>query len=297
MDWNDLRHFLVVAETGSTLAAGRVLHVSQTTVARRIAALEAALGLSLFDRQPSGHALTPAGAALRAHASAVGVAIERFHDVAATQQRDISGTVRVSTSEIFAVTVLPPILRDLHQAYPAIRIELDTSDELREIGVATDVALRSWKDAVGAGLVGRRVASAAWTIYCSRGYAAAHGLPTTRAALRAHPLIGGGNEGVWRHYRGWLEENGLLGSVAMHQGSSTALLAAVRAGIGPAVLPCFIADGDPDLLRCLPPLNANTPDLWLLTHERLRHAPRVRAVLDFLGERLLAIAHAQAAAV
>src|SRR3546814_5055030 len=73
-DWNDLRYFIAVAETGSTLAAGRTLRVSQTTVARRVAALEEALGLTLFERRQAGYAPTPAGEALLGQAHQVGTA-------------------------------------------------------------------------------------------------------------------------------------------------------------------------------------------------------------------------------
>ena len=69
------------------------------------------------------------------------------------------------------------------------------------------------------------------------------------------------------------------------------MLAAVRSGFGLAVLPSFVADREPDLVRCIPPIEGDPAALWLLTHERLRHTPRVRAVLDFLGERLVRLAH------
>ena len=72
----------------------------------------------------------------------------------------------------------------------------------------------------------------------------------------------------------------------MQHGTSTGLLSAVRAGVGLAVLPVLVAELEPDLVMCLPPEPGNERGLWLLTHERLRHTPRVRAVLDFLGERL-----------
>ena len=80
----------------------------------------------------------------------------------------------------------------------------------------------------------------------------------------------------------------------MQHGSAMGLLAAVRSGIGLAVLPCFVADLDPDLIRCLPPTEDDR-GLWLLTHERLRHTPRVRAVLDFLADRLMRMAREQRA--
>jgi DNA-binding transcriptional LysR family regulator len=287
LDWDDLRHFLAVARTGSTLAAGRSLRVSQTTAARRVAALEAELGLILFERRPVGYRLTPIGEALLARAEDMEGAAGRFADAAAGQSRDVSGTVRLTVEEIYAVTLLAPILRDLHEAWPAIRIELDTSEEVRDLaGGAADVALRSAVRLKGGGLVGRRVASTTWAIYCSRDYAAAHGRPRTRRALHGHPMIGGGGPGVWEAYRAWLDHEGLTDAIAIQHRSNTGLLAAVRAGSGLAVLPTLVADLDPDLLRCLPPKPGYELGLWLVTHERMRHTPRVRVVLDFLAERL-----------
>lgn len=294
-DWNDLRHFLAVARTGSTLAAGHALRVSQTTAARRIAALEQALGVALFERRQSGYALTPAGEALRAHAEAVEAAASGFADAAAKQDREASGTVRLSAQEIHAITVLAPILRDLHQAHPAIRIELDTSEAMRDLAAGeADIALRSVRRSSGGGLVCRRVADEPWTAYCSRSYAAANGIPENVEAFRRHTLIGGGGEGIWRIYRNWLAQHGLESSVMIQHGSLTGVFAAVRSGAGIAVLPCFVADADPELVRCMPvPPNVER-GVWLVTHERLRHVPRVRVVMDFLAAELTRVARRQA---
>lgn len=291
LDWNDLRYFLAVADAGSTLTAGRALRVSQTTVARRIAALEQVLELTLFDRQQSGYVLTPQGKALLESAQAVRGAANHFANTAAAQSRDISGAVRISTLEIYAVTLLPDILRDLRAAYPSIAIEVDASDEPRDLAAgAADIALRHSRNGApdGGGLVGRRIASNPWSIYCSRAYADTHGVPATRRDLARHPFIGGGGPYVWPHYQAWLDRHGLGSAVAMHHGSPTGLLSAIRAGMGLAVLPCFVADRDPDLIRCLPPGRADPSAIWLITHERLRHVPRIRAVLDFLAARLKA---------
>lgn len=294
LDWGDLRYFLAVAQTGSTLAAGRTLRVSQTTAARRIAALEAALGVILFERRPAGYRLTPVGEALVVHARAVEAAAAAVTDAAAGAARDVSGTVRVTTSEMIAATVLAPILRDLHDVYPAIRIELDSSATLRDLsGGGADIALRSVARLSGAGVVGRRIADDIWTVYCSRDYAARHGLPTSVEDLRSHSLVGGGGEGVWDYYRTWLERHGLEGTVTTQYDSALGLLAAVRAGLGPAVLPKFVASADPSLLCCLPQVNAMGRGIWLMTHERVRHTPRVRAVIDFLAVRLMALARAK----
>jgi DNA-binding transcriptional LysR family regulator len=297
MDWNDLRYFVAVAERGSTLAAAKALGVSQTTVARRLSALEAALGLALFERLQAGYRLTAAGDALLAPARSTAAAAAAVADAAAAFHRDVTGTVRLTAARIHAETLLPAILHDLHQAHPTILIEVDTADELRDLGSGiADVALRNWKTPGGAGLVGRRVASDLWAVYCSRGYAERHGLPRNRRALAEHEFIGGGEPAVWRMYREWLVDLGLEGRVTVQHGSSTGLLAAVRAGSGLAVLPCIVAEQDAGLVRCLPPTDSPRRELWLLTHERVRHVPRVRTVIDFLAERLQRLAAAIPAA-
>lgn len=290
-DWNDLRFLIAVADSGSTLAAARRLRVSQTTVARRIAALEDALALNLFERRQAGYVLTPVGAALLEDAKAVAAAAGRFGDVSAAAGRAVQGKVKLTTLEIYAVTFLIPILRDLRHAHPGIHVELDTSEERRDLAAsAADVAVRSSKDPKEGGLVGRRIAPDPWTVYCSRDYAAEHGVPRNRKALARHPFIGGGGGGVWPEYRNWLRRYGLEDTVVIEHDNVPGLLAAVHSGVGLSVLPTFVADREPDLVQCVAPITDDAPSIWLLTHERMRHVPRVRAVMDFLGERLSALA-------
>lgn len=287
LDWNDLRCFLAVARGGSTLAAGRALRVSQTTVARRIAALEQAVKLTLFEKRQAGYALTPEGVELLAHAEAVESAAQGFENVAAASNRDLTGNVRVTTEEIFAITLLAPMLRELHELHPEILIELDSAQAIRDLGAGeADIALRSTVHAHGNGLVGRRLCRDDWTLYCSRDYAARNGVPENLDELRNHAIIGGGGGNLWRHYQAWLQSLGLEDKVAMHHASSTGLLSGVRSGFGIAVLPCVIADAEPDLIRCLAPREDQERAFWLLTHERVRNAPQVRTVIDFLYERL-----------
>lgn len=287
LDWNDLKYFLTVADEGSTLAAGRELRVSQTTVARRIAALEEALGLQLFERRQAGYTLTPAGEDLLGRARLVGQAASGFSEASAAIARDTSGMVRITTQEIFANTLLAPILRELHEHNPEIVIEIDTQQDLLDLGAGeADIALRSSSGGAPAGTVGRSLCIDDWTLYCSRDYADRHGVPHTRKELLGHAIIGGGGGKLWRHYEAWLKSLGLEGQVAMHHATSTGLLTAVRSGFGIAVLPCVVADAELDLIRCIPPREDHRRQLWLLTHERVRHTPRVRVVIDFLYDRL-----------
>jgi len=287
-DWNDLRCFLAVARAGSTLAGAKVLRTSQTTVARRIAALEAALGVSLFEKRQGGYSLTPSGQELVAKAEQVEKSADAFAEAASGHRRDVSGAVKITTEEIYASTLLAPILRELHERYPDIVIELDTSQKMRDLGAGeADISLRSTKDEKQpAGLVGRQLCIDDWAPYCSRDYAARHGAPSRVSDLRNHSFIGGGGGNLWIHYQAWLQELGLEQQVAMHHATSGGLLSGIRSGFGIAVLPCVVADGDRDLIRCLPPRPDHGRILWLLTHERVRQTPRVRAVIDFLYERL-----------
>jgi len=289
LDWNDLRYFLAVAREGSTLAGGRSLRVSQTTVARRIAALEAALGFPLFEKRQAGYVLTPAGQDLVSRAEQAEQAFDAFADAAAAQSRDVTGTVKITTEEVYAITILAPLLRELHETHAEIVIELDTSQQVRDLGAGeADISLRSTKNStqLSAGLVGRQLCIDDWALYCSRDYASRHGVPKNRAQLRQHAFIGGGGGNLWIHYQNWLQTLGLESNVAMHHATSGGLLSGVRSGFGIAVLPCIVADSDPDLVQCLPPRGEHGRVLWLFTHERVRHTPRVRAVIDFLYERL-----------
>ena len=287
-DWNDLRYFLAVARDGSTLAAAKALRVSQTTVARRIAALEQGLGVRLFEKRQAGYSLTPAGVELVERAMQVENAATSFSEASSAVARDTSGTVRITTQEIFAVSLLAPMLRELHERHPEIMIELDDSQDLRDLGEGeADIALRSAYGDLGAGVVGRRIGIDDWTLYCSRDYAATHGVPTNRKALRKHAFIGGGGPKLWRAYSAWLHDLGLDDRIIMHHASAMGMMSAIRSGLGIAVLPCIVADADPDLVQCVPPKDDHGRVMWLVTHERVRHTPRVRIVIDFLYERIM----------
>src|SRR3954467_2154325 len=113
LDWNDLRYFLAVVRDGSTLAAARTLRTSQTTAARRVAALEKALGVPLFEKRQAGYSVTPAGEELVARAEQVERAANGFADAATAHGRDLSGTVKITTEEVYGITLLAQLLPEL----------------------------------------------------------------------------------------------------------------------------------------------------------------------------------------
>ena len=288
-DWNDFRYFLAVADKGSTLAAGRSLRVSQTTVARRIAALEEGLGVILFDKRQAGYGLTPVGQSLLDKARVVADAARTFEETAAAQARDVDGAIRITTEDVYANGLFSGLFADFHELHPEIRIEIDASGTIRDLGAGeADIAFRATSRESPAGVVGRRICRDDWTLYSSRAYADRHGIPRTKKELRRHALIGGGGGSLWRAYQAFLQRYDLENSVAIHQATSTGLLTSVQSGFGIGVLPCIVAEGDANLVRVLPPMLDHGRDLWLLTHDRVRNTQRVRIVIDFLYDRLKA---------
>jgi DNA-binding transcriptional LysR family regulator len=288
-DWNDLRYFLAVAESGSTLAAGRRLRVSQTTVARRVAALEDALGLQLFERLPSGYVLTSAGEAMLPRARDVEAAARLVADGASGAARLVSGTVRITLDEIYATTLLQPVLAELRALHPQLRVDVDASPELRDLASgAADIALRNVERPSGAGLIARRLCDSPWTFYASETYISRHGLPVRPSELEGHVLVAGGGAVAGPIYDQLLASMGLLDSVAFRHGSISGLLAAVRAGTGIAALPCLVADFEPGLIRCMEPGRVSGNSLWVVFPERHRHTPHVRSVADILARSVRA---------
>lgn len=286
-DWNDLKYFLAVAEEGSTLKAAQLLGANQTTVARRVSALEKALDTKLFERRQAGYRLTARGEALKEQACEVAAAADAFGAAAAAANRSVSGTVRLSTNEIYSETVLTPLLLELRDNYPGLRIMLDHSHKQRDLAKGeADVAFRVSKKISGDALVARRLAQDRWTFYGSKTYAEAHGLPKRYRDLAAHRLVGGGGPGIWTVYKNWLDAHMPDLEPDLTYDTTTGLLSAVRAGLGLAVLPCFAVDDDETLVKCFPsgPVERQC---WLVTHERVRDEPHVRAVMDFLGDALV----------
>lgn len=276
MDWEDVRYFVAVARAGTATGAARSLRASPSTVIKRIGDLEAALGHLLFDRSREGYALTAFGQAVLARAEPLAAAaddIARFAEGAPTAP---GGLVRLSTTESLASGWLAPRLVDFRRRHPAISVELLAGSELVSLGRReADVALRLARPE-GGDLRARKVADVAFTGYRRCGADTADWLafqerPATTAIGRLPEARLAGAEPVLR-----------ARDFATHQ-------AAARAGLGCAILPCFLGDPDPGLER----VDAAAPPdlvlpLWLVVHRDLRAAPRVQAMMEFLAD----LAHA-----
>jgi DNA-binding transcriptional LysR family regulator len=273
MDWDDARVFLAVARHGSLRAAGRALGVSQPTIGRRLAAFEAVFGgPALFDRLPEGLRLNAAGAALLETAEQLedaALALERRH---AATSPSLSGTVRVSIGEWAAEFLARHLSRQSPTpAPPGITVELVESRETANLARReADLALRHHPPDSG-DLYITKVGVFACAVYARRGVEATSWVTYTEEQAH-YPTA--------RWIQQQLRETG--GGVALRASNMAIQYAAIRAGAGRGVLPCYLADEDALLERLTAPVPEIAAEYWVIVHRDLRRAACVRAVIDWI---------------
>jgi DNA-binding transcriptional LysR family regulator len=280
LDWGDLRFFLELSRCGSLSGAARRLKVDRNTVGRRVASLEEALGLSLFERGPQGWTRTAAGDELAALAMRVEenvLALARHADAA---DRDLAGAVRLTTATHVCAQLLVPALPLLRQRHPRLVLEVTVDQRIFDLTRReADLALRLGRPAE-AGLVMRKVGEVAYGLYAARGQPASR---RGKVDFESDPFVGFDESLASVPQERWLAKVAAGRKLVFRCNSSLSLLAAVRAGMGVALLPCFVAASDPELVR----LEAPEPvrhELWILFHADLGRTPRVRAVIEWVDE-------------
>jgi DNA-binding transcriptional LysR family regulator len=272
-----------VARGGSTLAAAKALGVNQTTVARRIEALEAALALKLFERGQSGSRLTEVGRDLMVEAEKVEQCAKALQTRAETHGRGLSGTLRVTSVELMANMVLTTGIAEFRQLHPEVQVDMLVSDERLDIeGGEADIAIRFSDEMPSSNLVARRIADFPSALYCSRAYAAKKGAPASPSELCDHDLIGGDGGLEQLPVLQWMFKEAGGKAPSLRSNSLSHMVYAVKAGLGIAPLPCAVADGDHRLVRCSDPIDAGQASAWLVTRRELKDIPRVRAFIDFI---------------
>lgn len=283
MNWNDLRFFLVVARTHSLTEASRELLVNQSTVARRISALEDALGASLFLRGPDGYELTEMGETLVGPAEEAEAQMRRIERGGAVPPNQLSGTVRVALPELLGQQVLIPRLRGFYLRFPDIHLELIA--DVRPARLSNrdeDVLLRLIRPTHGDYYV-RRVGGLVIGLYGAPDYIARHGAPVRDADLATHRLIGWETSLSYLPLARWLEDKVPEGLFYLRTHTMGAQFAAVLAGLGLAVLPAIVAKAN-NLVRVLVEEEPHRSDLWLLQNADTRRSARVNAVADHFAD-------------
>jgi DNA-binding transcriptional LysR family regulator len=288
VEWELYRSFLGVLREGSLSGAARALGVAQPTVGRHVASLEAALGLVLFTRSPTGLLATEAALALRPHAQAMESTAAALERAAASIGDGVRGVVRVTASEVMGVEVLPAVVAALRARHPDLEVELLLSNDLQDLlQREADIAVRMVRPSQDQ-LVARRIGSIAVGLHAHPDYLARRGTPANRAALAGHTLIGYDRmtplvRAALKRWPQWERR-----SFALRTDSDVAQLALIRAGAGIGFCQAPLARRAPALVRVLPDEFDLVFDTWITMHEDLRDSPRCRVTFDALAEALAA---------
>lgn len=288
MDWDKLRIFHAVADVGSLTHAGDVLHLSQSAVSRQIRALEERLNVTLFHRHARGLILTEQGELLFDATSQMSKRLETAEARIRDSEDEVFGELRVTTTTGFGTLWLAPRINRLYEQYPDLKIDLILEERVLDLPMReADVAIRM-KEPSQADLVRRRLMNVTMRLYATKEYLNKHGAPKNFGELENHRLVSQGltarqvNESVaW--LKPFLEHN---------QGSNLTLnnyfgvLQAVLHHTGIGVLPDYVSDEVPQLVRVLPNDQSKEIPVFLAFPEELRHSKRVQAFRDFVLEEI-----------
>lgn len=284
MNWDDLKYFLEVAQTGSLTKSGGALRSSAATVARRIAALENGLGAQLFDRRQSGYVLTDIGKAMRPTIQEVEDAVLAVERQALGHDLRPSGRVRVATTDDIATLVVAPRIAEFRKRNPDIALEIVARQDVMNLARRdADIALRLARPTHASYLI-RKVGQWDLALYAARSYVDANGLKPGLRDLSKVAFITWTDEGFSFVGGPWLRQHAPDSAVVLTASTRRIHYSACKAGIGAAILPCVEADQDHNLVQLLPPSRVSSRPIWLVVHRDLARAPRVRATIDFLSQ-------------
>jgi len=285
LDWDDLRHFLAIARLGTLSAAARSLGVRQSTMGRRLAALESRTGATLLQRTPRGYVLTSAGEAILGNVERIegeALAVER---VITGKDVRLEGNIRVTTVETLASEMLTPIFHAFQEAYPGITIELVTdarnlSLTKREAEIALRLSRPTQQD-----LVARHVTDFSVAIYAAQSYLDQHGVPDFAAGAPGHRRILVQEDLMQVPDMQWYQAMTPLADVVLRSNSRFTHVAAAVDGMGLACLARYLGDGRA-LVRLQPRVPPPLREIWMVVHQDIRHMPRIRAFSEFLTAAL-----------
>ncbi|MEP6823917.1 MAG: LysR family transcriptional regulator, partial [Ramlibacter sp.] len=265
-DWDDLKHFLAVAQHGSTTAAGRALRLDQSTVQRRLGAFEQQIGQPLVQRHPTGTRLTAYGEQLLAHARRVEHEMLALREFIQSSARELNGVIRLTCPEPIVTRITrSPLLERLQARHPGLHLEFVMSDRYIDLAKGeADVALRSG-DTDDNRLIGRKVGDSHWGVYAGQGYVAQYGSPAGTAQLADHPWIGFDASMANHRATQWLAGVAPGARIVATSTGVLGLIQLARANVGLAAMPCALGDAEPELVRLLGPVPELTRIWRMLT--------------------------------
>lgn len=289
MDWDKLRIFHAVADAGSLTHAGDVLHLSQSAVSRQIRALEESLNTTLFHRHARGLILTEQGELLFDATAAM----SRRLDIAEARIRDseeeVFGALRVTTTTGFGSLWLAPRLPKLYEQYPNLNIDLMLEERVLDLPMReADVAIRM-KEPSQADLIRRRLMSVRMRLYATPDYLARYGTPDRLETLTKHRLICQNVNSFQVSAGATLVRELMTFDIAstLTVNNYFGVLQAVLSNLGIGVLPDYVIEDFPNLVRVLPDTESSEVPVFLAYPEELRQSKRIAAFRDFVTEEII----------
>lgn len=290
IDWNLIRSFLAVMETGSLTGAARALASTQPTLSRQIELLETQLGMVLFERTGRGLEPSDNAHAIVQHAHLMKASADNLTRAAVMGNNITRPLVRIAASRQVALHILPTMLAGIQALAPDIDLGIVASDEISNLlRRDADIAIRNVRPEQ-ASLIAKQVGEASIQAYATDSYLERHGKPATLLELFNHRLVGGDRDNVFaRNIKQAAESCGVdaaMVHVAVRSDDYSTQFAAVKAGLGIGFsLSCMInRHDDLNVIRLGIPL-PSVP-FWLATHREIRSAPAIRTVFDALSEML-----------
>lgn len=287
LDWALVRSFVAVLDAGSVMGAARALHAQQPTLSRHIAELESQLDAPLFERTGRGVVPTAAALAIADAARAMQAAAERLSGALAASQHDAAhGTVRVTTSQVAAAWLLPPVLAALQQAEPGIAVEVVASNQLNNLlRREADIAVRMVRPVQGS-VVARKLADIGVGAYAHARYLERAGAPRRPEELLRHRLVGYDRDDAIVRGFARLGVPVTREQFALRTDDQVTYAQLVAAGAGIGFLAHYNARVWPQLRPVLPALKIAPLPCWLAVHREIRSSRVVRRVYDFLAEAI-----------
>jgi DNA-binding transcriptional LysR family regulator len=283
LNWDDMRVFLAVARKRTLSAAARNLKVTQPTVGRRLRALEDSLGARLFDRLPDGFAPTAAGEELIPLAEDMERTAEALQRRQASLADQVSGTVRLSVTELTA-QFLSDHMTYLRERLPDIEFEIAESHLYANLSKReADLVLRECMPDQP-GLIVRKLGDFRYAVYGSATYVRENPAANAESRYADCAWVSFDEDHGYFTQQKWLNQKLGKRKAAIRVNNGSLLHDVVRNDTGLGVLPCFIGDRDPMLVRVTPPLNEITSTKHIIVQPDLRRVPSVRAVMDELVE-------------
>ena len=289
MNWDKLRIFHAVADAGNLTHAGDKLNLSQSAVSRQIRSLEESLNVTLFHRHARGLILTEQGELL----FDATIAMDKRLEAAAARIRDseeeVFGNLRVTTTFGFGALWLAPRLPHLYSKFPNLKIDLMLAEHILDLPMRqADVAIRM-KEPSQADLIRRKLMTVRMRLFASQKYLEREGTPTTVNAIREHRLVcqspSSDQVSAGKSLVQYLMSNDIRSLLTVN--NYFGVLQGVLHDLGIGILPDYITEDFPHLVRVMPDLESAPVPVFLAYPEELRHSKRISAFRDFVLDEII----------